>query len=303
MARHEDDIYEDNNDAHNAGAWENIYGPSPGYLYVRVRRTIEETHEAYDDTTHEYYQYLITKIEHWSYYYTTGYRYVPSDGFEQLISKFDGFSDGISARRCVSYAWAPPHNYTHQKSIEGDAYTGSRDEIIISNSQPYFTLYYNGDISASGPTNTIEINPQLGILTRETTYDVEESSSGGPVFENKGRGWHVDQNLELVHNDLPDAYVMNDNPTSWKLDENGTLVTLLLPDVYVDRQGAFSGCNTLTGITIPATCTSIGMWSFYGTSLTEVELPENCTYYVTSFPEGCTITGGVLIDEFGNPIT
>ena len=30
------------------------------------------------------------------------------------------------------------------------------------------------------------------------------------------------------------------------------------------------------------------------TELTEVTLPENCTYYKTSFPEGCKIKGGKL---------
>lgn len=293
MARHEDTFYEDYDNARDAEAWYNDFSNAGG-LYIRLRRKIETTYKSWDDDTQSYYNWKKTEIEHWSYWFTTGYRYVPGDGFGYEISEFDGFSDGISARREISRAWETPDVYNHAKEIRADAYTGSRDSILLEKTSPCFNITYQGE-TISGYNNTREENVSESIVLRETEYVVEGTDSLGVVFENKGRGWHVDQNFELVHNDLPDAYVMNDNPTSWKLDENGILVTLLLPDAYVNRQGAFSGCSTLTQVTIPDTCTSIGRWSFYGTSLTEVELPENCTYYATSFPEDCVITGGELI--------
>lgn len=293
MARHEDTFYEDYNNAKNAQEWYSQY-PNAGGLYIRLKRKIVTTYESWDDEEQEYYNWKRTEIEHWSYWFTTGYRYVPDNGFMWEISKNDGFSDGLSARREISRAWATPEIYHHNQEIRSDDYTGPRDSYILEATSPCFTITYQGE-TIKGYDNTYETDISTSIISRETTYSVEGTDSLGVVFENKGRGWHVDQNDELVHDDLPDAYVMNDNPTSWKLDENGTLVTLLLPDAYVNRQGAFSGCVTLTDITIPDTCTSIGKWSFYGTSLTEVELPENCTYYATSFPEGCIITGGILI--------
>lgn len=300
MARHEDTFYEDYNNAKNAQEWYNSY-PNVGGLYIRLQRKIVTIYESWDDDEQVYYNWKKTEIEHWSYWFTTGYRYVPDNGFGWEISKNDGFPDGITARREISRAWATPEIYHHAQEIRGDDYTGPRDSYILDTTSPCFTITYQGE-TITGYDDTYETDISTSIISRETTYFVEETDSLGVVFENKGRGWHLDQNTELVHLKLPEAYVMTDNPTSWKLDENGTLVTPLLADAYMNRQGAFSGCDTLEEVVIPSTCTSIGMWSFYGTSLTEVELPENCTYYATSFPSGCRITGGILIDEFGNPV-
>lgn len=79
--------------------------------------------------------------------------------------------------------------------------------------------------------------------------------------------------------------------------ENGVFKTRGLPDPLINDLGAFSGVSTLREVVIPDTVESIGRYSFHGTSLREVELPENCTYYSTSFPPDCEITGGQLIDN------
>lgn len=73
-----------------------------------------------------------------------------------------------------------------------------------------------------------------------------------------------------------------------------------IPDVFkvsfpeMEEMGAFKGCTSLSSVKFPSTLNSIGMYSFADTALTEVTLPENCTYYKTSFPEGCKIKGGKL---------
>ena len=68
-------------------------------------------------------------------------------------------------------------------------------------------------------------------------------------------------------------------------------------DLYQDLPalGAFANATNLEEITIPETCESIGKESFLNTSLTAVTLPQNCTYYSTSFPPDCVVTGGQLI--------
>lgn len=60
--------------------------------------------------------------------------------------------------------------------------------------------------------------------------------------------------------------------------------------------GAFANCTQLTEISLPETIRSIGPESFANTGLTNVIIPNNeCTYYSTSFPENCEVTGGHLI--------
>lgn len=79
--------------------------------------------------------------------------------------------------------------------------------------------------------------------------------------------------------------------------ENGVFKTRGMPDPLINDLGAFSGCTNLTRVDIPETVETIGRYSFYQTALTEVTLPDNCTYYATSFPEDCVVTGGQLLDE------
>ena len=52
---------------------------------------------------------------------------------------------------------------------------------------------------------------------------------------------------------------------------------------------AFMDCYNLSSATIPSTVTSIGEGAFAGTKLTNVTLPNGCTWYETSFPAGCTV--------------
>lgn len=62
-----------------------------------------------------------------------------------------------------------------------------------------------------------------------------------------------------------------------------------------EEMGAFYKASELQEIIIPESVKSIGAYSFAETALTEVALADDCTYYSTSFPEDCTVTGGHLI--------
>ena len=89
------------------------------------------------------------------------------------------------------------------------------------------------------------------------------------------------------------AVSIDDAPSAmWKMNND-----LPYKSVFAEEQlmGACLNCSNLSQVELPSTLTSIGRYSFKGTKLTSVTLPANCTYYSTSFPPDCTITGGVLI--------
>lgn len=70
------------------------------------------------------------------------------------------------------------------------------------------------------------------------------------------------------------------------------------PKYYFGREELFFGAfnsSPLKEIKGGNNLESIGKYSFRNTELTAVTLPQDCTYYNTSFPEDCTVTGGTII--------
>lgn len=81
----------------------------------------------------------------------------------------------------------------------------------------------------------------------------------------------------------------------WYLDENNKLMNALLPDVL--PLGAFALTTELQEIRLPESLEEIGPEAFYGSAIRRVTIPNNqCTYYATSFPPDCVVTGGHLIE-------
>ena len=83
----------------------------------------------------------------------------------------------------------------------------------------------------------------------------------------------------------------------WYLNDDDILTASGIPEVLIDHQGAFAGLANLTKVIFPSTLQSIGRYSFRDTGLTEVTLPAECTYYSTTFPIGCLIHGGHVINS------
>lgn len=53
--------------------------------------------------------------------------------------------------------------------------------------------------------------------------------------------------------------------------------------------GAFIGCDNLQEVKIARSLQTLGKWSFIETDLTSVTIPQNCTFFNTTFPEDCVI--------------
>lgn len=72
----------------------------------------------------------------------------------------------------------------------------------------------------------------------------------------------------------------------WRI-ENQELTT----GVFVENEliGAFANAVNLTKITIPRSCKYIGEYAFRNTALTSVKIASDCTYFPTSFPDGCQV--------------
>lgn len=74
--------------------------------------------------------------------------------------------------------------------------------------------------------------------------------------------------------------------SSWTLSgEYPSISTAELPL----QLGAFRGCTDLISVTIPRTVKTIGKWAFADTMLSKVRIAVDCSYFPTSFPDGCEI--------------
>lgn len=71
------------------------------------------------------------------------------------------------------------------------------------------------------------------------------------------------------------------------------------PKYYLGNEKLFFGAfnNTRISNIKVEHCTSIGRYAFRNTNITSITLPANCTYYSTSFPLNCVVTGGQLIND------
>ena len=110
--------------------------------------------------------------------------------------------------------------------------------------------------------------------------------------------WRLDSDNDLVTLLFPEALDSFTPPypvSMWYLDENNKLMNSLLPDIL--PLGAFALTTELQEIRLPESLEEIGREAFYGSAIRHVTIPNNqCTYYTTSFPPDCVVTGGHLIE-------
>lgn len=121
-----------------------------------------------------------------------------------------------------------------------------------------------------------------------------------PKFTLQANEWVLDDDDILVNADQPDEIdtdiFVEPYPSSfWKMNDNDTVELGLIPDIL--PLGAFARCEDVKTVMLPESLTSIGREAFAESGLTKIKIPNNqCTYYATSFPPGCVVTGGHLIE-------
>ena len=147
-------------------------------------------------------------------------------------------------------------------------------------SAPYPSSWWQ--LSSSSTLYTI-------MLPEEVTGDVLEPPYPASL-------WYLDEN-NLIQNAMLNKY---NAPTNWSMPypislwwyDNTTVDYNRLRELIVPEEpiiGAYSQCPNLVSVQIPRSVKKIGRYSFADTSLTQVTIARDCTYFSTSFPSGCQI--------------
>ena len=121
-----------------------------------------------------------------------------------------------------------------------------------------------------------------------------EAGSEMTLFEGYHSTWYIDEDGELTHTDFPAvperAFQLPLPKSVWRVDnqyEDGYPFNMLMPEV--PDVGAFANASDLTQVSIPQSVKYIGREAFKNTKLKNVRIASDCTYFDTSFPEGCEI--------------
>lgn len=121
-----------------------------------------------------------------------------------------------------------------------------------------------------------------------------EVGSTMTLFEGYHNTWYIDENGELTHTDFPEvperAFQAPLPKSVWRIDnqyEDGYPFNMLMPEV--PAVGAFANASDLTQVSIPQSVKYIGREAFKNTKLKNVRIASDCTYFDTSFPDGCII--------------
>lgn len=170
-------------------------------------------------------------------------------------------------------------DFVIEKEIYSYKYCTANDSV--SRDPVSWNLYVDGEL--------IDIVSNANITTSRNTYTDEFSIRWLMGFNSPYNRFAPDILEYTMNPPYPKAL--------WRIEQgenNGLPFHELLP--YVPPLGA--GCHALNlrSIIIPNTTNSIGKNSFTFSRIRSVKLPTNCTYYSTSFPENCNVTGGIRLD-------
>lgn len=102
------------------------------------------------------------------------------------------------------------------------------------------------------------------------------------------------QNNELTNTDFvnaPSRPFHGDSPTIfWRINANINdglpRIGLMISQVLL---GAFADAKELEQVSIPQSVKYIGRYAFRNTKIRSATIASDCTYYSTSFPNGCVV--------------
>lgn len=178
---------------------------------------------------------------------------------------------------------------------------GSTDGISLDSSGD-IVLSASADWQRISFTFTLSTQKELWLRVEATTDSSTklyvsapqlESGSAMTLFEGYHSTWYIDDSGELTHTNFPvipeRAFQLPLPKSVWRNAEynHEYLYSELMPEVPAN--GAFANASELTQISIPPSVKYIGEEAFKYTKLKSVTIASDCTYFDTSFPEGCEI--------------
>lgn len=95
--------------------------------------------------------------------------------------------------------------------------------------------------------------------------------------------------------ELEDAGFPIGGDSPWKLSA-GKIKNNAWTSYRNEKLGAFNNCTQFDTIYVPNDLKSIGRYAFNITQMSKIKLPDDCTYYSTSFKSGMEVEGGILIE-------
>lgn len=280
---HEDTYWSDQNQPKGVPDWQLAY-PALRYCYATLTKT--QVVYCYDEESGDYW--TKTSEWHWSYWAVLDWVYPNSTGW-------------TNEQKNLSGSW---HRSIGNGTIEGDidqpvrekllTYGGSSNTTEVDISSP--TAVYNETYYDFFQDHTMTENECRDVSSYAYRGE-EEYSWFAIITNNRGALWELNNSGRLIHEGIHEEVLPDEeNPpaTQWYLNGSGRLRMPIMKELINDL-GAFNNNPNLTSVIFPPSIEAIGRLSFNNTGLTEVELPENCTYYASSFPPGCVIHGGQLI--------
>lgn len=279
---HQDTYWSDADQAKTIGEWQASY-PALRYMYATVKKT----------TTTYYHQessgdsWTGIKEWHWSYWGVLDWVYPNDEGWtnEQKTSLSNTLrrSDGSGA-------------------IEGDTSQPLREQILTYGGNSNTTLVSIAEPYAIRNENTYYFfetyNYDPSELSGDEIGKIDEYTWSASIINDRGDLWSLNNSGRLILDDIHSEVLPDEeNPpaTQWYLNESGRLRMPLMKELVNDL-GGFNNNPNLEKVVIPSSVMSIGRLSFNNTNLTEVTLSDECTYYGSSFPPGCNVIGGQLIN-------
>ena len=131
------------------------------------------------------------------------------------------------------------------------------------------------------------------ILTQDGTLTISGSGRMWEYTDSSTAPWY--KNRENIVNAVVTSGVTSIGESAFSGCSSLTSITLPAGVTSIGY-AAFSGCSSLSSITIPAGVTSIGSAAFYGcSSLTSITIPEGVTSIESVTFEGCSSLTGITI--------
>lgn len=165
-------------------------------------------------------------------------------------------------------------------------------------------VVYNKRWVSAGVENIINYLPiakwKFVFKNEEYYSDIKTEYILNPSVKLRAGSWEMTQDNILVNSGMceeisGDILTYPFPKSFWELDDNDKLEMFMLPDIL--PVGAFALTTELQEIRLPESLEEIGPEAFYGSDIKRVIIPNNtCTYYSTSFPPDCVVTGGHMID-------